>query len=863
MSDLAACTIVSKNYLPFARVLARSFAEHNPDARFFVLLVDRVDGAFDPAEEPFELIEVERLAIPDLPSFLFKYTILEANTAVKPFFLEHLMDVHGVGRLLYLDPDIRVYAPLAPLFDRLAEDAIVLLPHLTAPIDTPGLPDELTILRSGAYNLGFLGIANVPAGREFLRWWGDRIADRCVVRLEEGLFVDQKWVDLVPGLWPGVAIDRDPGYDVAYWNLHSRRVRVTPEGATVDGRPLVFFHFSGLDPEAPERISKFQSRFRWSDLGDARILFRDYSERILAEGWREQRGWPYAFGVFSNGVGIPNLARRIFFDLGPERAAFGDPFDAEHEGSFFAWLDAPEHGPAEPPFVSRLLAAARRFRPDLAVAFPDPAGADLPEFARWLAAHARADFGFEARWLEPVIGGRVTHAVVERATRSLGASLAASARAHARQAAAHASAAAKDGLKAVIGAERAIALKRRLVGRNEPEAPTTTAPAAAPLPGGPDLSRVGVNVAGYIRTESGVGEGVRTMIRALEHAGIPHALTNLEFNVTSRMADESFSRFSDDYPYGISVFAVNADQVPEMLPHVGVDRLDGRYLIGYWAWELDPFPRRYMGSFEPFREIWTPSRFCADVIGAVAPVPVRRVPHAVEVTPSPEASRARFGLPEDAFLVLLCFDYMSFAERKNPRGLVRAFRRAFAGREDVALVLKSINGDRDPAGVAALAAEAEGTRVVTIDRYLERQETIDLMAVCDAYASLHRSEGFGLTLAEAMCLGKPVMATQWSGNADFMSPSNSFPVGYRLVTLNRAVGPYDAGGTWADPDLDHAVEQLRRIVDDPEGAAEVGRHAARDIGAFCGRAAVAEILRSRLAEILERYPLPPGPDLPT
>ncbi len=836
MSELAACTIVSANYLPFARVLARSFREAHPQARFFTLLVDRVEGRFGPAEEPFELIQVEQLAIPDLAAFLFKYTVLEANTAVKPWFLEHLFDHCGVERLLYLDPDIQVFEPLDPLFERLATSPIVLLPHLTSPLDGPGLPDELTIMRSGTYNLGFLGVADVPAAREFLHWWRDRTYDRCIVRLEDGLFVDQKWVDLVPGLWADVAVVRDPGYDVAYWNLNARRVTVSP-GPRVDGEPLYFFHFSGLNPENPKRISKYQDRLRWSDLGDAGKLYLDYADRVLEAGWRSTRDWHYAFADFDNGVRVPDLARRLFLDLGPGRSAFGNPFSTRGEASFWAWLAAPVRR-GGPPHLTRILAAAHAGRPDLVAAFPDPAGADLAAFADWLEVHAQEDFGIKSELLEPVRGA-LTGGLPARSARR--------ARVSATAARARATTAFKEGVKNVLGPKLTGVIKRRLRRGLEP----------APAPPPPAVpSGFGVNVAGYIRTESGVGQGVRFLIGALERAGIPNGLTDLHFNVQSRRSDDSFTRFSDRFEHPISVFAVNADQVPEMVPVVGRDRLAGRYNIGYWAWELDPFPDRWLGSFEPFREIWTPSRFCADVIGAVSPIPVRRVPHAVAVTPSPGASRASFGLPEDSFLFLFMFDYMSFAERKNPIGLVRAFRRAFAGRDDVALVLKSINAGFDPEGAAALAAETGGSQVIPIDRYLDRQEVVDLVAVCDAYASLHRAEGFGLTLAEAMALGKPVVATQWSGNADFMTPANSYPVGYRLVTLERDLGPYAAGGRWADPDPDHAVEQLRRVVDDRGRAAAVGRRAAAEIHAQLGPDAVAALLRQRITSIVHRLPPP-------
>lgn len=833
VSKLTACTIVSKNYLPFARTLAESFLEQHPNGRFVTLLVDRVDGCFDPAAEPFELVRVEDLTnIPNLESFLFKYTVLELNTAVKPYFLERLLGEENCEHLLYLDPDIFIYRPLAEIEKLLEEHPIVLIPHLTAPINAPGLPDELTILRAGTYNLGFLGISNTAVARDFLNWWQSRIYDNCVVRVEEGLFVDQKWVDLVPGLFEGVAIVRHPGYDVAYWNLHEREVTVAADGPRVNGEPLYFYHFSGIDPNAPKIISKHQTRFSWRDLGDARELFEEYAKAVLENDWNGTRSWTYAFGTFDNGVRIPDTVRRMYLDMGEGGSRFGNPFTADNSPSFFDWLNEPAR-PGRTQCVTRLQHALYRSRADLRLAFPDPLGEHLPALSEWLSVHAKSDFDLDDAWLEslePVLDSGVPESLIRR-TRRLAK----------RTYDSEFSRRLKDQAKRVFGEDRMKRLRRDVLGPPPPE-PEAIENEVEDL-------KPGVNVAGYIKTESGVGEGVRTMIRCLRQAEVPHVLCNLEFNVVSRMDDESFTNFSDQPEYAINVFAVNADQVPEMVDCVGNEWLDERYNVGYWAWELDVFPEEWMGSFSHFQEIWTPSRFCVDVFSRVSPVPVRRVPHSVEISASPDASRQQFDLPEDRFLFLFAYDYLSFWQRKNPLGLVRAFRKAFEGREDVGLVLKSINSDRDMTRTVELRAKAAGLPVWHIDSYLSRQQVFDLMAVCDAYASLHRAEGFGLTLAEAMSLGKPVVATDYSGSCDFVTLANSLPVGYRLVELEQDYGPYRAGGHWADPDEEHAAEQMRRLVDEPGLAETMGEVAKRDITQYCGREAIARLLKGQIKRI--------------
>lgn len=846
---LAACTIVSKNYLPFARVLARSFRAQHPEARFFVLLVDRVEGAFDPSLEPFELIEVESLAeIPDLRSFLFRYTLLEVNTAVKPFLLEHLLVERELEKLVYFDPDIQIFGPLDELAGLLDRHEIVLTPHLTEPIEDELHPGELAILQSGAYNLGFLALRRSPAVDRLLTWWGERLLEQCRVDLARGLFVDQKWMDLVPGLHPGTHVLPSPAYNVAYWNLHGRRVSAGPDGderPRVNGEPLVFFHFSGFDPRDAWRVSKHQNRFTLGTVGEAaKALFLGYRDRLLAEGFLEERGRPYAFGRFADGTPIPDVARSFYLSLGPERSRFGDPF-ATGEGSFLAWANAPAKGAPAPGtgYLSRLLLHLHRERPDLVQSFPDPAGRDLLRFARWLEEAGPREYALAPPFLAPV-------APLLAAPAAPGAAAASHARRAARRVwASDVSARAKFHAKRVLGEERTKALRRRLPWAPQP--PRGEESGADPL-AAIAISRFGVNVHGYIRTESGIGEGVRGLIRSLRAAGVPATLQNLELGVASRMADRSIDGVTQAQQYDVNLFFVNADQVPHVARHLGRERFAGRYNIGCWLWELEEFPREWLGSFRYLHELWTPSTFCLDALSAVSPIPVRRVPLAVDFEPPPPLDRAALGLPDERFLFLFMFDHLSFAERKNPLGLLRAFRRAFGPEDGATLVIKTINAEMDRESAARLAAAAEGLPVVLLDRYLDRARTHALMAACDAYVSLHRSEGFGLTMAEAMALGKPVVATDYSANVDFMDAGNSFPVRYRLVPIERDHGPYRAGWLWAEPDEEHAAEQMRRVFADPEAARRVGERGRADVRAKLSHEAVGGRIRRLLERVVER-----------
>ncbi len=837
--SLAACTIVSKNYLPFARVLARSFADLHPEGRFFVLLVDRIDGRFDKSEEAFELIEVEELQnIPALRSFLFKYNQLECNTAVKPYFLEHLFERFGLDSLLYFDPDILVLTELEPLARHLDHVSIVLTPHLTEPIDDGMFPDELAILRAGSYNLGFIGLRSTETTRRFLTWWQKRVYEQCVERPERGLFVDQKWIDLVPGMFPDVHILTEPGYNVAYWNVMGRTISLDGE-PTANGEPLYFFHFSGIQPEAMDLVSKHQDRLVLSDLGQGKDLYLRYRELLLQAGYADLIGWPYAFAHFDNDVAIPSLARALYLTLGSARERFGDPFSTGHK-SFFRWLNQPARfRPTGVPYLSHLLEYLYARRPELHRRFPDPGGRDLSGYARWLADFGQQEQGLAPVFLEPSGDGNRTpiwtpsgirrrlHMAVSRAKKSAaGRRLA-------------------QWSKRTLGAARTERFKEKI------------RPAAQPALrlGGqlrliPSVERPGINLVGYLEAETGMGQGARGIASALQTTHIPVSPHSLKLNVEARSQDPTFGPVQSDFPFDVNLFFVNADQVDPVRQHIGAEVFNGRYDIGFWLWELSQFPAEFQPCFRHFHEIWTPSTFCVEALSAVAPVPVRRVPLPIAAPPPARHGRQHFDLPEGAFVVLFVFDFLSHVERKNPDAVIEAFRQAFPESEDAILVLKASHTDHDADARQRLEAAAEDKRIRFLPAEMSRPEVLDLMRACDAYISLHRSEGYGLTLAEAMSLDKPVIATSYSGSTDFIRPGTGLPVRYRLVELQGSVGPYPPGAVWAEADVNHAAELLRWVYANPDAARELGRAGGDEIRTEYSMIAVGRILEDRFAHLL-------------
>jgi hypothetical protein len=356
----AACTIVAKPNLAHARVLARSFRERHPELPFVVGLSDRVDGFFDPAAEPFELAELEAFEPPDGPALRFRHEQQELSYAVTPLLLEHLLD-RGFRRVLFFKQESMVLARHDATYDLLADDAIVLTPHLLEPL--VDVDRELEVLLAGTYNLGFLGIAEAPPARAFLAWWQRRLRTHCEHAIERGLHFEQRWIDLVPGMFDGVRVLRDPAANVGHWSLPERRVELAGDAVLVDGRPCRLFRFSGYDPDRPAALTRYNERLDTAAAGDAGRVFERYRRELLDAGHERARRWPYAYGRFANGVRIPRAVRSLYASLGPEAERLGDPFG----DGFWDWLTAPDDAM---PGITRLWAALWRERADVRAAYP-------------------------------------------------------------------------------------------------------------------------------------------------------------------------------------------------------------------------------------------------------------------------------------------------------------------------------------------------------------------------------------------------------------------------------------------------------------------------------------------------------------
>ena len=338
----------------------------------------------------------------------------------------------------------------------------------------------------------------------------------------------------------------------------------------------------------------------------------------------------------------------------------------------------------------------------------------------------------------------------------------------------------------------------------------------------------GVNLVGFLEGELGLGEVARKLGRALERAEIP--LAAIPYRRTpSRQEHPLALEQSREAPFDTNVICLNADYLHAFLDDVGVEFFAGRYSIGVWFWESSVFRADNAGGFRFLDEVWVASEYVRRAVVAEADVPVHIVPLPIEAPTAPSHTRPELGLPE-GFMFLFLFDFVS-AQRKNPDAVVAGFKRAFEPGAGPVLVMKSINGrERKPHLLEQLTAAAAGRPDIhVVDGYLSAAQKEAVIAACDCYVSLHRSEGFGLTMAEAMAHGKPVIATAYSGNVDFMDETNSYLVPHRLVPVPEDWWAYAPGAQWADPDVGAAAALMREVYEDRDASAARGERGRRSV----------------------------------
>ncbi|MDA0171534.1 methyltransferase domain-containing protein [Solirubrobacter taibaiensis] len=788
---IAVGVVAAGNGVAEARVLARTLGAQHPDWPVTVLVLPGVRGELDPGREPFEVLRPSGLAVEALDDLVASAPRGALAAAARPLLVRHLL-ARGAEHVVMLPPDGEVHSRLDPLVDALADNHAVLVPRLGGRLPDDGRrPDGHDLLEAGEIDDAVLAVRASDTGRDLVEWWAEQALEAA---------------------YAAAALSDAPADATARL------------GASVLSAPLRMFDGVTLAADPGLNVSYWNLHERLLTVVDGTLHADGRPLRLMRwAGYRADRPW----WLSEDATRVLVLDDPVLTDATKARSK------ALWEAGWLRLDNVSEESGRLPNGVlyderlRRLHAEAT----DAGEDFGDlqtPIGAEA--FVEWLLEPAPSGvqvgmnrYAYDA-WRE--------RADVQSAYPNLNSD---------------------DGAGFVgwlwVHGREELGLQRTLL----PPAPESSQSSAARVPS--------VLVAGYLRGHLGLGEAARSYVAALQAAGVPVATHTLSIDppverlprgARPRPEERDFEPLA--LPPGtdpdVHLVVVNADQLPGFVDEFGGERLEDSYLIGQWAWETDHIPERWNRSFDLVDEIWAFSTYVADNIARSSSKPVVMVPLPV-APPDPQGATVPFELP-DRFLFLFAFDFFSTLERKNPLGLVEAFTRAFEPGEGPVLVLKTINAEFRPEARERLR-HAIGDRddVLLVDRVLAPGEMAALFARADSYVSLHRSEGFGLTLAETMALGKPVIATGFSGNTDFMTPANSYLVDWRPASVGGDAEHYPSEGTWAEPDLEHAAELMREVWRDQAARAR-GARAAADIAANLSAEAVGRIARARLIRIAAR-----------
>jgi hypothetical protein len=799
-------TIVAKNYVSYAITLCNSIQSAYQNARIYIIFADGITEDIRDIFKDYNILTDSDLELPDIYSFRYRYSVMEYSTALKPFAFLKLFKLEYES-VIYLDPDIYVLNKLIDIDNAFHDHySVVLTPHLLSPIRDSCEPGELDIMRVGVFNLGFIAIKNTAIGRSVALWWSEKLEYQAYVGLDEGLFTDQKWVDLVPCMFSGVLILRDPTYNLAYWNLQERLVTVVDDEFYVDGNKLKFIHFSGVDPTDKFIFSKHQNRFNLSNIGQISSLYEKYVNLLDINGYTRYKQIPYSHDYQNNGKYI-NRVKRIYWR---------NILDNSNKNVTIAEVESDDFWNQVEPniinniYITRYMHACYLSRAE----YKKFGNLDITENAKSYArffirnAHTNNDDDIYVNRSRALLKQRKSISIVIN--------------------------------QFLLKLARAIYFKNKniivKISRRFPNSIVNKVKRV--ILGTPIVTdkgervnklikqplTTGVSLIGYAKGDFGVSQNLHSLFQAIKNNYNAVNIYSIDAGNAYVQNNIKYEKHFVDVPSLIQIICVNADQTQRVIDELDIKFAKPTRRIGIWFWELEDIPDEWVKTSERLDEIWAPSYFIENVLKKKIKIPVHYVPVAVNFE---YTNILKYNFNHSQFKFFTNFDFNSYLDRKNAMQVIEEFSNAFNedSNSNALLIIKCVNKNSKLSKFNKLQDKIKGnSKIILIDDLLSRDEMYSLINQCDCYISLHRSEGFGLGLAEAMLMGKIVIATGYSGNMTFMNSTNSILIDFDMLDVEDKY-PNSKNLRWASPKAGIASQHMKTIISDRSRFDEMRKNA--------------------------------------